>query len=200
MQILVFLRINLDLRVRSLPGSSKNYLHILGHPGLVGHETAVCGYVQIYLYHSRVHNFVTDAPRFISISRISSFRVSARSTASIYLSRPQYGGCGYFQKTGSNLQYIFSTSFRIVHPTRKATARTSPRPPRARLPPSDAAELCRHASNHSILQSHLVFETQTPPSEGYQMRLQAFSPCRKSQIHVKLATKTLLETLVGTPM
>jgi hypothetical protein len=68
------------------------------------------------------------------------------------------------------------------------------------LPPSDAAELCKHASYHSILHGHLVFETQTAPSEGYQMRLQAFSPCRKSQIRVKLATKTLLETLVGTPI
>ena len=39
------ININLDLRVRLLPEQSKNYLHILGRPGLVGHETAVCGYV-----------------------------------------------------------------------------------------------------------------------------------------------------------
>ena len=39
------ININLDLRVRLLPELSKNYLHILGRPGLVGHETAVCGYV-----------------------------------------------------------------------------------------------------------------------------------------------------------
>ena len=39
------ININLDLRVRLLPEPTKNYLHILGHPGLVGHETAVCGYV-----------------------------------------------------------------------------------------------------------------------------------------------------------
>ena len=190
----------MDLRVRLLLGPSKNYLHILGHPGLVGHETAVCGYVQIYLYHSRVHNFLPDAPGSTSIPRISSFRVSARSTASICFSRTQYGGRGFFKK----LVLIFSTSLvplsGWLHPTRTAAACTSPRPPKARLPPSDAAELRRHASNHSILQGHLVFETQTPPVEGYQMRLQAFSPCRKSQIHVKLATKTLLETLVGTPM
>ena len=88
-----------------------------------------------------------------------------------YLSRPQYGGRGFFKK----LVLIFSRSLvplsGWLHPTRTAAACMSPRPPRARLPPSDAAELCRHASNHSILYSHLVFETQTPPSEGYQMRL-----------------------------
>ena len=39
------ININLDLRVRLLPEPTKNYLHILGRPGLVGHETAVCGYV-----------------------------------------------------------------------------------------------------------------------------------------------------------
>ena len=83
--------------------------------------------------------------------RISSFRVSARSTASIYFSRTQYDGRGFFKR----LVLIFSTSLvplsGWLHPTRKAAACTSPRPPRARLPPSDAAELGRHASNHSIL-------------------------------------------------
>ena len=102
-ELYAYININLDLRVRLLPGPSKNYLHILGHPGLVGHETAVCGYVKIYLYHSRVNDFVPDAPRSKSIPRISSSRVSARSTASIYFSRTQYGGRGVFQKTGSNL-------------------------------------------------------------------------------------------------
>jgi hypothetical protein len=41
----IYIKINLDLRVRLLLEPSKNYLHILGHPGMVGHETAVCGYV-----------------------------------------------------------------------------------------------------------------------------------------------------------
>ena len=39
------INLDLDLRVRLLPEPTKNYLHILGLPGLVGHETAVCGYV-----------------------------------------------------------------------------------------------------------------------------------------------------------
>lgn len=58
---------------------------------------------------------------------------------------------GFFKK----LVLIFSTSLvplsGWLHPTRTAAACMSPRPPRARLPPSDAAELRRHASNHSIL-------------------------------------------------
>ena len=53
------------------------------------------------------------------------------------------------------LVLIFSTSLvplsGWLHPTREAAACMSPRPPRARLPPSDAVELGRHASNHSIL-------------------------------------------------
>ena len=68
-----------------------------------------------------------------------------------FFSRPQYGGRGFFKK----LVLIFSTSLvplsGWLHPTRTAAACTSPRPPKARLPPSDAAELRRHASNHSIL-------------------------------------------------
>ena len=58
---------------------------------------------------------------------------------------------GFFKK----LVLIFSTSLvplsGWLHPTREAAACMSPRPPRARLPPSDAVELGRHASNHSIL-------------------------------------------------
>ena len=100
---------------------------------------------------SRVHNIAPDAPGSKSITRISSFRVSDRFTAIIFLSRTQYGGRGFFKR----LVLIFSTSLvplsGWLHPTRKAAACTSPRPPRARLPPSDAAELGRHASNHSIL-------------------------------------------------
>ena len=66
-------------------------------------------------------------------------------------SRTQYGGRGFFKK----LVLIFSTSLvplsGWLHPTREAAACMSPRPPRARLPPSDAVELGKHASNHSIL-------------------------------------------------
>ena len=68
-----------------------------------------------------------------------------------FFSRSQYGGRGFFKK----LVLIFSTSLvplsGWLHPTRTAAACMSPRPPRARLPPSDAVELDRHASNHSIL-------------------------------------------------
>jgi hypothetical protein len=49
------LNINLDLRVRLLPEPSKNYLHILGRPGLVGHPGKI--------WYRRLPNYISLAPR-----------------------------------------------------------------------------------------------------------------------------------------
>ncbi len=107
---------------------------------------------------------VTTKVRVFSLKKLFLKRFTVRSTTRTLIidktdhsaftaifSRSQYGGRGFFKK----LVLIFSTSLvplsGWLHPTRTAAACTSPHPPKARLPPSDAAELRRHASNHSIL-------------------------------------------------